>query len=141
MGGPQALEAEEQTGLTGRERIRLTFQHQEPDRVPFFEQGIASRVASDVLGRPALTGGGSFRFQAALAAYQGPDAWAEFQGRYLKDYADLVQALDLDMVSAPWVPGGDRAGGWTTAPFASKMNPQARGPYPDWMRPRTPSSR
>jgi uroporphyrinogen decarboxylase len=92
--------------LSSRERIRLTFKHQEPDRVPFFEQGIASRLASDILGRPALTGGGAFRFQAALAAYRGPDEWAHFQDRYLKDYADLVEALDLDMVSPPWAPGG-----------------------------------
>ncbi len=88
--------------MTGRERILLTFEHQEPDRVPLFEQGVASRVASDILGRPALTGGGAFRFQAALAAYHGPDAWAEFQARYLGDYAALAEALDLDMVSLPW---------------------------------------
>jgi uroporphyrinogen decarboxylase len=62
-------------------------------------------VAGDILGRPALTGGGTFRFQAALARYRGPEEWADFQDRYLKDYADLVQALDLDMVSSPWVPG------------------------------------
>jgi len=129
-GRPGHAEGEEHTGLTdrlrpppsgltpqgrarhltgtrsSRERIRLTFHHREPDRVPFFEQGIASRLASDILGRPALTGGGTFRFQAALAAYRGPDEWAEFQERYLQDYADLVGALDLDMVSAPWVAGG-----------------------------------
>jgi len=92
--------------MTGRERILLAFAHQEPDRVPFFEQGIASRVASDVLGRAAMTGGGAFRFRGALAAYDGPQAWAEFQARYLEDYAALVEALDFDMVSLPWVGGG-----------------------------------
>ena len=91
--------------MTGRERILLAFAHREPDRTPFFEQGIASRVASDILGRPAMTGGGAFRFQAALAAYDGPEAWAEFQAGYLKDYAALVEALDFDMVSLPWVGG------------------------------------
>ena len=74
--------------------------------MPLFEQGVASRVASDILGRRALTGGGAFRFQAALAAYHGPDAWAEFQARYLEDYAALAEALDFDMVSLPWTGAG-----------------------------------
>jgi len=91
--------------MTGRERTLAAFQHQEGDRVPFFEQGVASRVTSDILGRPASTGGGAFRFQATLAAEQGPQVWAEYQARYLDDYAALVEALDFDMVSLPWAGG------------------------------------
>lgn len=36
--------------MTGRQRILLAFGHREPDRVPFFEQGVASGVASIVPG-------------------------------------------------------------------------------------------
>ncbi len=92
--------------MTGRQRILTVFGHGCPDRVPFFEQGVASRVAGDVLGRPALTGGGTFRFQASLAGYRGPDAWAEFQQRYLRDYVALARALEFDMVSLPWTGPG-----------------------------------
>jgi len=91
--------------MTGRDRALLSFTHQEPDRVPFFEQGVASRVSSDILGRPALTGGGALRFHAALAACDGPEAVSEFRRRYLTDYAALAEALDFDMVSLPWAAG------------------------------------
>lgn len=41
--------------MTSKERIMTTFSHQEPDQVPIFEQGIASNVASKILGRYAYT--------------------------------------------------------------------------------------
>ncbi|MBM4046347.1 MAG: hypothetical protein FJ279_14655 [Planctomycetes bacterium] len=43
--------------MNSRERVLTTLGFTEPDRVPFFEQGVASNVASEVLGREAHTGG------------------------------------------------------------------------------------
>ena len=38
--------------MTGRERIQAAFAFQPTDRVPIFEQTVASRVASEAFGRP-----------------------------------------------------------------------------------------
>ncbi len=88
--------------MTSKERVRTTLQYQEPDRVPYFEQGVASKVASAILGREVHTGGGRFRRDDAEAAWQGRQAAEEFEERFLAGYFDLVRAVDFDMVRAPW---------------------------------------
>jgi len=59
--------------LTSRERIRTALKFQEPDRVPFFEQGIDSKTASEILGREAITGGGNARWLGMVAGSQGTE--------------------------------------------------------------------
>ncbi len=92
--------------MTSRERVLAALRFVEPDRVPFFEQGVASNVASAVLGRPALTGGGLFRREGIEAAMRGPDAYREYEEGWFQDWCDLVEALDFDVVSLPWAGGG-----------------------------------
>jgi len=118
--------------MTSVERVLATLRFEEPDRVPYFEQGVASKVASAVLGREAHTGGGGFRFQGILAAMAGPDAYREYEERFFEDWCDLIEALDFDVVSLPWAGGGapteqvddhtflfgDRAGRWTVMRYA-----------------------
>jgi len=92
--------------MNSLERVQTTLRFEEPDRVPYFEQGVASNVASDILGREAHTGGGRLRRDGVEAAIAGPDAFAAYQDRFLADFCDLVEALDFDVVSLPWAGGG-----------------------------------
>jgi len=92
--------------LTSRERIRTALKFQEPDRVPFFEQGIDSKTASEILGREAITGGGNARWLGMVAGSQGTEAYQEHLERCRNDWADLICALDMDAVTQPWVAGG-----------------------------------
>lgn len=39
--------------MTSKKRVRTTFRHKKPDRIRIFEQGIASNVASEILGKDA----------------------------------------------------------------------------------------
>ncbi|MBI2942329.1 MAG: hypothetical protein HYY04_18015 [Chloroflexi bacterium] len=42
--------------MNSRERVRLAFNHQEPDRVPVTEVAFNARPASEILGRPTVIG-------------------------------------------------------------------------------------
>jgi hypothetical protein len=88
--------------MTPRERVRLAFAHQEPDRVPVYEQTVCSRVASEIMGRPMLTGGGGIRFGETAARWESDEAGEEYAARILDDVGDMVAALDFDIVGVPW---------------------------------------
>ena len=92
--------------MSSLERVLKTLRFEEPDRVPFFEQGVASNVASEVLGREALTGGGAFRRLGVEAAIAGSDACAEYQERYFADWCALLETLEFDVATLPWAGGG-----------------------------------
>ena len=93
--------------MNARERVLAVFEHKIPDRVPHFEQGVASGIASEILGRPADTGGGGFRRKGLEAALAGPAAHEEYMHRCIRDWCDLVEALDFDAVVTPWAGAGD----------------------------------
>jgi len=88
--------------MSGKERIRAAFEHREADRVPIFEQGVASDVASEILGREAFTGATYLHYQEALAWMQGEAAHQEFEQRLKQDMLDVARALHFDMLSPPW---------------------------------------
>ncbi len=92
--------------MTPLERVLNALRFEEPDRVPFFEQGVASNVASAILGREAHTGGGAFRARGVEAALAGPDAYEEYVETAFEDWCDLVETLDFDVVTLPWLGGG-----------------------------------
>ncbi len=92
-----------QEGMTGKQRVRLAFEHREPDRVPVFEQSVCSKVASEVLGRPAFTGGGSLRRMESEMWLKGEDERAAFIRQVWDDVLALHEALGFDMVSLPWL--------------------------------------
>jgi len=88
--------------VTGRERIRAAFAHRESDRVPVFEQSVASDVASEILSREAFTGTTYLHYQEAVAWMQGEQAHQEFEERLQRDVIDLSLALGFDMLHPPW---------------------------------------
>ena len=92
--------------MNSRERVLTTLRFQEPDRVPYFEQGVASNVASAILGRPARTGGGAFRRDGIEAAMKGADAYKGYEETFFQDWCGLIESLDFDVASLPWAGGG-----------------------------------
>jgi len=89
--------------MSGRQRVQAALAHETPDRVPLFEQEIASNVASEILGRRAYTcGGGAGWRQVAELIYEG---MREFlvEGA-ARDLAELHSILELDMVRPPLLP-------------------------------------
>ncbi len=92
--------------MNSRERVLTTLARREPDRVPYFEQGVASNVASEILGSEAHTGGGGFRRNGIEAAMRGKDAYSEYIEMYIQDWGDLIEELDFDVVTLPWAGGG-----------------------------------
>lgn len=88
--------------MTHQERVQITFRHQEPDRVPLFEHTISSRVASEFLGRTVHTGGPRIRWEETSARWESEQAWQDYVGRLIGDFAELIRELDQDIVRAPW---------------------------------------
>ncbi|GAH66000.1 unnamed protein product [marine sediment metagenome] len=87
--------------MTSKKRVRTTFRHKEPDRIPIFEQGIASNVASEILGKDADTGGSILRRNEAEARLNGEgDA---FVSKVLEDIIKVNAELDLDVARLPWL--------------------------------------
>ena len=89
--------------MDSRDRVMAAFMHEEPDRVPIFEQEIASNVASEILGRYAYTGGGGigWRDVAEMVWHGRRDLLVQ---RLCQDLVELHVKLDLDIVRAPLVP-------------------------------------
>lgn len=84
------------------ERVRAAFRHDRPDRVPIYEQGISSDVASQVLGRPAYTGSSSLWRDEADAWLRGEQAHDEFVAQMEDDVFAVYSALGMDVISMPW---------------------------------------
>jgi len=89
--------------MNPRERVKMTFMHEEPDRVPVFDQGVASNVASEILHRRAYTGaGGTGWFEIAKFLYEGKRDF--LVKRIAEDTVELYTKLDLDIVRGRLVP-------------------------------------
>jgi uroporphyrinogen decarboxylase len=88
--------------MTGRERIQAAFEFQPTDRVPIFEQTVASKVASEAFGRPLDIGGGDLRYKEAVASLAGEQAHREFVVKMLGDIAWLYRQMGFDMIRMPW---------------------------------------
>lgn len=84
--------------MTGKERVKIAFQHREADRVPVTELYINGPVASDILGRDAWTGWGG-RVKAEIYNRMLLDGRAdEFFDKEVRDTVDLYRQLELDTV-------------------------------------------
>ena len=80
------------------ERVAAAFEHRAWDKVPIYQAGFASRVASAILGREAYVGGGIQQYREAVALWNGDDAHREYLERTRRDAFDLARLLDLDIV-------------------------------------------
>lgn len=86
------------THVTARERVTCAFENRPYDRVPIYQAGFSSQVASQILGRHAMVGGGHAQYQEAVALWQGEQAHAEYLERAWQDAVELCRKLELDVV-------------------------------------------
>lgn len=88
--------------MNSKERVLTTFKHKEPDRVPISDQLITSKVASEILGRHAYTGGYEFAKETDELLLKGERDFLVY--RYIEDMLELYQKLDLDFIVVDLVP-------------------------------------
>ena len=84
------------------QRVTAAFSGGWADRVAVCEHAFASSVASELFGRPMLTGSTELHFQEALALLQGEAAHEEFLDRAYQDTLALHRRLEWDIFYAPW---------------------------------------
>jgi len=91
-----------------RERVQYAFAHQEADRVPVGDFEIMAPIASEVLGRKAITvGSGSVKkLQVEMIIAGRRD---EFVERLQVDTLELYGQLDLDLVNVQLDPPKDNS--------------------------------
>ncbi|MCM8771662.1 MAG: hypothetical protein NC926_02305 [Candidatus Omnitrophica bacterium] len=88
--------------MNGKERVLNAFNHKESDYVPIGDQLIVSKVASEILGRYAYTGGGEFSKDTIELLYKGErDFLVE---RYVEDTVEIHEKLGLDFIRVGLVP-------------------------------------
>ena len=82
--------------MNGKNRIKTAFAHQEADRVPVMALGIDNPTATQVIGRPALSGfGGKVRGVIQnQAMIEG--TFVEFHRQKLVDEIEIHRTLELD---------------------------------------------
>ncbi len=88
--------------MTGKERILLAFQHKEGDRVPIYEQAIASDVASEIMGRKVYAQGTSLHYEDAKAWMNGREAYREFEEKVWEDTIAINKYFEFDAIDLPW---------------------------------------
>lgn len=88
--------------MRSKDRIFNAFAFQKNDRIPCYEQQISNQVASDILGRKALTGGAELYHEIWTSALDGnqDSLWEQC----CKDNVELYRQLGLDMI--PFLPPG-----------------------------------
>lgn len=91
--------------MNGKERVLTTINFKEPDYVPVSDQLIVSKVAGEILGRYAYTGGGEFARDVIELLYKGErDFLVE---RYVEDTFEVHKKLGLDFIRVGTVPSKD----------------------------------
>jgi len=81
-----------------RERVAAAFEQRPTDKVPTYQAGLSSRVASALLGREAYVGGGIQQWRESRALWKGAEAHRDFLERTQRDTLELATVLDLDYV-------------------------------------------
>lgn len=98
-GGIGPAGASEEFVVTGLQRVLKTVEHTEPDRVPVGEWGIDHDHVSRILGRETFWRN---RRAVTLALWEGRRD--EVVAGSIRDYIDLVEALDYDVVPVGLAP-------------------------------------
>jgi len=82
--------------MNSKQRILDSFNHIEPDFVPVSDQLIVSKVASEILGRYAYTGGGEFARDTTELLLKGERDF--LVQRHAQDTIEIHNKLGLDFV-------------------------------------------
>jgi len=85
--------------MTAKERVKKTFAHEEPDRVPFFELTVANPVLSEVLGRKivgAITG--ESKAAALRANMEGKEVRRALIKENVEGMVEMFAKVGFDMI-------------------------------------------
>ena len=85
--------------MNSKERVTTTINHQEPDRVPTGEWGIDHDHVSEIIGRHTYWRN---RKDSTIALWEGRRD--EMVESMKKDYAELIEKLDYDLITVMLVP-------------------------------------
>jgi hypothetical protein len=92
--------------MTHKERVDRAFRHEAADKVPIYQGGFSSAMASAVLGHEAWVGGGIQQYREARALWEGEAAHREYLDKSFRDACELCEKLQLDLVrTAYWRKG------------------------------------
>jgi hypothetical protein len=83
--------------MNSKERVKLAFAHQEPDRVPIFELTIDNPTARQVLGRDNLCGFGGLARGVKQNEALLNGRFSTYHRQRVADEIELWQTLDLDV--------------------------------------------
>lgn len=86
--------------MTSRDRVRLAFQHKEPDRVPIFEIHIDAKPAAELLGHWVPVGYGGSVMGKRLNEMIIEGRVAEFFETHMAGRLELLRELDHDILRA-----------------------------------------
>ena len=96
------------THMTSKERVKTTFAHQEPDRVPIFEIYIADRPLAAILGQPPTDGAAKFRRNIQRIRDGDRDSVVQ---DHIRDVLEAHRLLGFDLIDVhpsygkePWLP-------------------------------------
>ena len=86
--------------MNGKDRVRITLDHQEPDRVPIWELGFHNAVARQIMGREVLlpSGGGRTARAVLKATALGRAARQDVISRIVDDTMEFYGRLDYNLV-------------------------------------------
>ena len=84
--------------MTSKERVHAAYRHEEGDRVPLGEMHIMSPVASEILGREAITGEGGWAKYTMMQMLHNNNR-AEYIERLSKDTFDVFRNSGLDIIT------------------------------------------
>ena len=84
--------------MNSKERVKLAFAHKEADRVPVSELYINSPVASEILGRRALTGWSGYVRCLVMNKMLMEGRADEFYHQEVEDLVELYKKLELDTI-------------------------------------------
>ena len=84
--------------MTSKERVIGALEHRQTDRVPIHHLGMASRIASEIIGRDIYIGGGLQQFREAQARFEGEEAHKKFMEKCFSDAMEVAKVFDMDLV-------------------------------------------
>ena len=85
--------------VNAKERVRMTFNHQEPDRVPIFELTVTNPILSRILGRELVgTVSGEQKAASLRASIKGRDARRELINQNIAGMLEAYTKIGFDMI-------------------------------------------
>ena len=76
--------------------------HKTPDKMPFYFPTVTCSVASELLGRKAISGGDSIHFYEEKSWLMGENAHDEFVAQYYEDTIAVHKILRADILRMTW---------------------------------------